>query len=99
MLVLASSTHNLANIWSIHIWLILPYLAQDRDFIEMFLNEARLAAHLNHPNVVKYYESFIDAGGCLCVVMEYCEKGDLASFIKLQGSFKIAENKIWKFVL
>jgi len=31
-------------------------LAQDTDFLNMFLNEARLAARLNHPNVVQTYE-------------------------------------------
>ncbi len=35
---------------------ILPYLSQNEEFIDMFLAEARLAAHLNHPNVVQIYE-------------------------------------------
>ena len=31
-------------------------LSQDSEFLEMFMNEARLAARLNHPNVVQTYE-------------------------------------------
>jgi serine/threonine protein kinase len=33
-----------------------PGLAQDAEFLEMFMNEARLAARLNHPNVVQTYQ-------------------------------------------
>jgi len=36
--------------------LLKPSLAEDVDFMAMFLDEARLAARLNHPNVVQTYE-------------------------------------------
>lgn len=32
------------------------HLAQDREFVDMFMHEARLAARLNHPNVVQTYD-------------------------------------------
>lgn len=35
---------------------ILPRLAQDPSFVEMFLQEARLAARISHPNVVQVFE-------------------------------------------
>src|SRR2546425_12765672 len=35
---------------------ILPPLARDRQFVEMFLNEARLAARLDHPNIVSNFD-------------------------------------------
>ena len=35
---------------------ILPHLAADPDFRRMFQGEARLAAHLSHPNVVHVYD-------------------------------------------
>ncbi len=35
---------------------ILPHLADDPDFVEMFLDEATLAAALNHPNIVQIFE-------------------------------------------
>ncbi|HUB08747.1 MAG TPA: serine/threonine-protein kinase [Myxococcales bacterium] len=40
---------------------ILPHLAQDESFVRMFLNEARLAAVINHPNVVSIFELGQDA--------------------------------------
>ena len=35
---------------------ILPQLATKTDFVEMFLDEARIAATLQHPNVVQMYD-------------------------------------------
>src|SRR5205823_15041286 len=35
---------------------ILRHLAHDQSFIDMFLNEARLAAQLTHPNIVQIFE-------------------------------------------
>ncbi len=33
-----------------------PHLANDQDFVGMFVNEARLAAMINHPNVVQIFD-------------------------------------------
>jgi serine/threonine-protein kinase len=33
-----------------------PHLANDADFVGMFVNEARLAAMINHPNVVQIFD-------------------------------------------
>ncbi len=35
---------------------ILPHLADNADFVKMFLAEAKLAAQLSHPNIVHIYE-------------------------------------------
>ena len=35
---------------------ILPHLIENEEFVQMFLNEARLAAQLNHPNVIQIFE-------------------------------------------
>jgi serine/threonine-protein kinase len=49
-----------------------PELAEDPTFLQMFLDEARLAARLNHPNVVQTVE--IDqAGNSYFLVMEYLD--------------------------
>ena len=37
-------------------------------------NEVRVLASLNHPNIVKYYETFVEEKtGKLQIVMEYCK--------------------------
>ena len=35
---------------------VLPQLASDRAFVQLFLDEARLAALLNHPNIAQVYD-------------------------------------------
>ncbi len=48
--------------------------------LERFLQEARLAAQLNHPNLVKIYQ--VDVWGDACyIASEWCEGGDLARWL------------------
>src|SRR5437764_13475920 len=49
-----------------------PELTQEEDFREMFLHEARLAARLNHPNVVQTNDVGEDHGRYY-LAMEYLE--------------------------
>ncbi len=51
---------------------IWPELACDPDFVAMFLDEAKLAVRLNHPNVVQTFEVFCQ-GDQLTLAMEYLE--------------------------
>lgn len=49
---------------------------------ENALNEVRILASINHPNVIGYKEAFFeDATNTLCVVMEYADGGDLLGLI------------------
>ncbi len=48
---------------------ILPQLARDPDFVAMFVDEARLAARLEHPNVVQVFD-FGELNGELFLAME-----------------------------
>src|SRR5438270_7261691 len=51
---------------------ILPHLARDKQFVDMFLNEARLAARLDHPNIVSIFD-LGDAGGNYFIAMEFID--------------------------
>ena len=62
-----------------------PDLAQDAEFRSMFLDEARLAARLNHPNVVQTFEVG-EEGGRHVIVMEYLEGQPLSRARKLLPS-------------
>jgi serine/threonine-protein kinase len=55
-------------------------LADEIDFRQMFLSEARLSARLNHPNVVQTYE-ILEAKGRPIIVMEYLEGQALSRII------------------
>jgi eukaryotic-like serine/threonine-protein kinase len=55
---------------------ILPELASRTDYVNMFLDEARIASALNHPNIVQVYD--IDAvDGQYFMTMEYLRGHDL----------------------
>ncbi|MFO0678481.1 MAG: protein kinase [Polyangiaceae bacterium] len=49
-----------------------PHLARDADFVEMFIDEARLAARIHHPNVVPIAEIELSDDGHY-LVMDYIE--------------------------
>jgi eukaryotic-like serine/threonine-protein kinase len=56
-------------------------LASDPEFLRMFLNEARLAARLNHPNIVHTYEVGFD-GARHYIAMEYLEGQSLQRLVR-----------------
>jgi serine/threonine protein kinase len=57
-----------------------PHLSGDSEFVQMFLDEARLAARLHHPNVVPILEIGESPQGYY-LVMEYVEGDTLARIL------------------
>jgi TonB family protein len=60
---------------------ILPHLSDNQDFIEMFVDEAKLAAQLNHNNIIHIY----DLGkiqSSYYIAMEYIDGYDLKNILK-----------------
>jgi len=57
-----------------------PHLANEQEFVEMFLDEARLAARIHHRNVVPIVEIGTSVGGYY-LVMEYIEGVTLARLL------------------
>ncbi|MBZ4417276.1 serine/threonine-protein kinase [Myxococcus sp. RHSTA-1-4] len=60
---------------------ILPALAEDPDFVAMFLGEAKLAAQLDHPNIVQVFD-FGEAEGSYFLAMELIDGPNLRRFVK-----------------
>jgi serine/threonine protein kinase len=63
---------------------ILPQYNEDPDFVTMFINEARLAAKLQHANIVQIYD-FNHVDDVYYIAMEYVDGSDLR---KIQGVAK-----------
>jgi serine/threonine protein kinase len=61
-----------------------PELAEDERFRERFARESRLAASLDHPNVVPIYEAG-EQDGVLFIAMRFVEGTDLAGLIEEHG--------------
>uniref|UniRef100_A0A8D0HUT4 non-specific serine/threonine protein kinase n=1 Tax=Sphenodon punctatus TaxID=8508 RepID=A0A8D0HUT4_SPHPU len=55
--------------------------------------EVAVLANMKHPNIVLYRESF-EESGCLYIVMDYCEGGDLFKRINAQKGILFSEDQI-----
>ncbi|HEX8954043.1 MAG TPA: serine/threonine-protein kinase, partial [Polyangia bacterium] len=60
---------------------ILPHLASRHDFIQMFLDEARIATTLDHANIVQTHEVGVH-GKSYFMVMEYLAGEDVRSIVR-----------------
>ncbi|MFO0757070.1 MAG: serine/threonine-protein kinase [Byssovorax sp.] len=60
---------------------VLPQLSKKEQFIAMFLDEARLSAHLSHSNVVSVFDIGV-GDGTYFIVMEYVDGADLKAVIE-----------------
>jgi eukaryotic-like serine/threonine-protein kinase len=64
-------------------------LVADPEYHQMFLTEARLAARLNHPNIVQTNE-VTEGGGIPSIVMEYLEGQPLSAIVaRARGKFPL----------
>ena len=64
--------------------LIVPELAEDERFRHRFLEESRIAASLDHANVVPVYEAG-EVDGQLFLAMRYVEGADLRTLLRREG--------------
>lgn len=60
---------------------VLPKLSKNRDFIHMFLDEARLGAYLSHSKCVQVFD-IGEAAGAHFIVMEYVDGADLQAVLE-----------------
>lgn len=44
--------------------------------------EVDLLSAMSHPNIVGYRDSFVNDAGHLCIFMEYCEHGDMHTYLQ-----------------
>ncbi len=66
------------------------FLAGDRTLVGRFRQEAKALARLTHPNIVQVYD-LLEDGGCLWMVIELVEGGDVSSILKDQRRLSAAE--------
>jgi serine/threonine-protein kinase len=59
---------------------MLPQYATEQIYVDMFLDEARLVARLNHPSIVQVFDIGEDADGVF-FTMEYVEGHDLSDIL------------------
>nr|WP_224245901.1 serine/threonine-protein kinase [Hyalangium gracile] len=65
---------------------ILPYLSEEPEFLQMFLDEARIAAQMHHPNIVQVYE-LGKLDNTIFIAMEFVEGVDLRRVMQEESKF------------
>ena len=73
-----------------------------RNEVEAALNEVRILASLNHPNIVGYKEAFYDEPSkTLNIVMELANDGDIAHKIQENAKKRLRfdESTIWEWII
>ncbi|MET0402846.1 MAG: protein kinase [Cystobacter sp.] len=67
---------------------ILPHLAEEPAFVEMFLSEAMLAARLTHPHIVQIFD-FGEADDAYFLAMEYIDGPSLRTLVKRSVALRL----------
>jgi serine/threonine protein kinase len=60
---------------------ILPHLSGDPEFIQMFLNEAKLVSHFTHPNIAQIFD-LGEENGTYFIAMEFVQGEDLGRVMR-----------------
>ena len=68
---------------------ILPHFSDNEDFVTMFIDEAKLAAQLTHPNIAQIFD-LGKAGNSYYIAMEYVNGRDLRTLLRKAREYGIA---------
>jgi serine/threonine protein kinase len=68
---------------------IAPQLAQEPAFRNRFRRESRLAAAIDHPNIIPVYEAEVAGDDLLYIAMRYVEGTDLRAIIQRAGQLDV----------
>jgi eukaryotic-like serine/threonine-protein kinase len=66
-----------------------PQLEADEEWKKRFLQEARMATRLKHPNIATLYDFTIDADGTAYMVMEFIEGQNLSEILSERGRLPV----------
>ena len=67
---------------------------------QLSINETKFLSKLNHPNIVKYYNDFVE-GDYLYIIIEYTQNGDLSNLMEAYRNHgkHIPEDDLWNIFL
>ncbi|KAL1431594.1 hypothetical protein MTO96_014107 [Rhipicephalus appendiculatus] len=74
----------------------IPVQQMSREEKEGSLNEAKVLAMLHHPNIIAYYDSFLEEKS-LAIVMEYAPGGNLYDYLKQRGRALLSEGQVLSY--
>ncbi|XP_033636958.1 serine/threonine-protein kinase Nek8-like [Asterias rubens] len=71
----------------------IPVEQMTREERQVAVNEAKVLAMLDHPNIIEYYENFLE-DKALSIVMEYAEGGTLFEYLQHRGNALLEEGEV-----
>ncbi|KAG2496283.1 hypothetical protein HYH03_005516 [Edaphochlamys debaryana] len=63
------------------------------------IDEARMLSQLNHPHIIRHYDSFIDSEDRLNILMEFASKGSLQALIRSYRGKPMPEDAVWRVAI
>jgi serine/threonine-protein kinase len=75
-----------------------PHLAKETRFVEMFLDEARIASHVSHPHVVQIFD-FGEEAGSYFLAMEYLPGLPLARVLQAVNARSVRTDPVSRSML
>ncbi|BFY99642.1 hypothetical protein BsWGS_02682 [Bradybaena similaris] len=75
----------------------IPVEQMTKDERQAALNEVKVLSMLHHPNIIQYFENFLE-DKALMIVMEYAQGGTLLDFLQNQNGCLLEEEDILKFL-
>jgi serine/threonine protein kinase len=64
---------------------ILPQFTKEKDLVQMFVDEAKVASTLRHPAVVRVFDLALTEGGDFYILMEFADGRDLSDVLYAAG--------------
>ncbi|XP_060602360.1 serine/threonine-protein kinase Nek8-like [Ruditapes philippinarum] len=74
----------------------IPVEQMTKDERQSALNEVKVLSMLSHPNIIEYYENFLE-DKALMIVMEYAQGGTLLDYLQSQNNRLLEEEEILLF--
>ena len=66
------------------------------------VNEVRILASIDHPNIIAYKEAFFDdMSSTLCIIMDYAGGGDLLAKVEkhIAKGTHFTEKELWSYLI